>query len=99
MVPAKWKHHLKTNHSSLKNKNTNYFAHLIENNTKEMDFMRRATIVSEKALKVSHHVTELVGRSKQPHTAAEQLALPACKIIVKEMLGADEVKKVAKLFL
>ena len=41
-----------------KNKDTNYFARLLENNTKEMDFMRRATKVSEKALKVSHHVIQ-----------------------------------------
>ena len=51
MVPAKLKRHLETNHPSLKNKNTNYFARLLENNKKEMDFMRRETTVSEKALK------------------------------------------------
>ena len=65
MVTAKLKCHLETNHSSLKNKNTYYFARLLEDNTKEMDFMRRATTVSEKALKVSLHVAELVTKSKQ----------------------------------
>ena len=78
MVPAKLKRHLETNHPSLKNKNTNYFARLLENNKKEMDFMRRATTVTEKALKVSYHVAELVAESKQSHTVAEKLILPTC---------------------
>ena len=65
MVPAKRKRHLDTNHPSLKNKNTNYFTRLLENNKKEMDFISRATTVSEKALKVSYHVAELVVKSKQ----------------------------------
>ena len=81
MVPAKLKHHLETNHPSFKYKNMNYFAYLLENNKKEMDFMRRAKIVSETALKVSYCVAELVAKSKQPHTVAEKFILPACKIL------------------
>ena len=59
--------------------------------------MRQATTVSENALKVSHHVDELVAKSKQTHTAAEKLILPACTIAKEMMLGADAVKKVAKI--
>ena len=71
MVPAKLKRHLETNYPSFKNKNTNYFARLLENNIKKMNFMRRVTTVSEKALKVSHHVAELIAKSKQPIQSRE----------------------------
>ena len=74
MVPAKLKRHLYTNHLTLKNKNASYFWHL-KSNKKEVDFMRRATTVSEKALKVSYLVAELVAKAKQPHTVAEKVKL------------------------
>ena len=97
MVPAKLKRHLDTNHQTLKNKNTSYFRRLLKSNKKEVDFMRRTTTVSEKALKVSYLVAELVAKAKQPHTVAEKVILPACKIIVKEMLGLDAVEEVTKI--
>ena len=53
-----------------------------------MDFIKRATTVPEKALKVSLLVNDLV---------AVKMILPACKIIVKEMLGPNAVAEVAKL--
>ena len=64
MVPAKLKHQLDSNHPTLKNKNTSYFRRLLKSNKKEGDFMRRATTVSKKALKVSYLVAEFVDKAK-----------------------------------
>ena len=97
MVPAKLKRHLDTNHPTFKNKNTIYFHRLLESNKKEVNFMRRATTISEKALKVSYRVAELIAKEKQPHTLAEKVILWACKIIIDEMIGFNVVKDIAKL--
>ena len=97
MVPTKLKRHLDTNHPTLKNKNTTYFRRLLESNKKEVNFVRRATTISEKALKVSSRVAEFIAKEKQPHTLAEKVILPAYKIIIEEMIGPNAVKDVAKL--
>ena len=98
MVPAKLKRRLDTNHPILKNKNTTYFRRLLESNKMEVNFMKRATTISEKALKVSYYVAELIAKEKQPHTLAEKVILRACKII-EEMIGPNARKDVAKLLL
>ena len=59
--------------------------------------MRRATTISEKALKVSCRVAELISKKKQSHTLAEKIILPACKIIFEKMIGSNAVKDIAKL--
>ena len=97
MVPAKLKRHLDTNHPTLKNKKKTYFRRLLESNKKEVNFMRQAATISEKAVKVSYRVAELRAKEKQPHTLAEKVILPACKIIIEEMIGPNAVKDVAKL--
>ena len=97
MVPAKLKRHFESNHPSFENKKKDYFVRLCKDNKEQANFMKRLTTVSEKAQKVSYLVAELVAKSKQPHTAAEKIILPACKIIVNDMLGPDAVKEVSKI--
>ena len=97
MVPAKLKRHLDTNHPTLKNKNTTYFRRFLESNKKEVNFMKRATTISQKALKVSYRIAELLAKEKQPHTLAEKVILPACKVITEEMIGPHAVRDIAKL--
>ena len=75
------------------NKKKDYFVRLCKDNKEQANFMKRLTTVSEKVQKVSYLVAELVAKSKQPHTAAEKIILPACKIIVNEMRGPDALKK------
>ena len=96
MILAKMKRHLEANHPSLIDKITNYIVLLIKNNKKQVDFMKQSATVSERALKVSLLVAELVAKQKNPHAVAEKVILPACTIIV-EMLCTDAVKEVAKL--
>ena len=94
MVPAKLKHHFESNHPSFQNKKKYYFVLLRKDNEKQVNFMKRVTTISEKALKVSYLVAELVAKSNQSHTAAKTIILPACKIIVNKVLGSDAVKEV-----
>jgi hypothetical protein len=49
--------------------------------------MNSVTKNSEKALVASYKVAEVIDRKLQLHTAAETLILPACKEIVKSILG------------
>ncbi|XP_067122763.1 zinc finger BED domain-containing protein 5-like, partial [Centruroides vittatus] len=88
-MPSKLKRHLSTKHSSLLNKDVNYFRRLLEQNRKQAAFMTTTVCVSDKVQEASYKVAELIVKAKKPHTIAETLLMPACK----EMVGIVLVQK------
>ena len=53
--------------------------------------------VSEKAQIASYEVSEMIAIKMKSHTLAESLTLPACKKMVKTMLGDDAEKQISKI--
>jgi uroporphyrinogen-III decarboxylase len=54
--------------------------------TQRKVFEKKATI-SEMAQEASYLVAQIVAQKMKSHTIAESLIMPACKIIVKTMIG------------
>lgn len=97
MVPSKLQRHLKTKHSNCVNKDKSYFIRLLAGQKKQVQCLVNATTVSDKAQLASFKVAELVAKQMKPHTIVETLIMPACKLIVKTMLGDDAEKKIQKM--
>jgi hypothetical protein len=57
---------------------------------------KRAAIV-EKTQVASYKVAEIIARNMQPHTIAETLILPACKQIVKSVLGEAAEREISNV--
>ena len=97
MVPAKLKRHFSTNHSHLSNKTVNYFQRLLDSQQKQRKVFKRKVIISDKAQEASYLVAELVAKKMKSHTIAASLIMPACKIIVRTMLGEEAECEVSKV--
>ncbi len=96
MLPSKLNKHFKTKHSHLQGKCESYFKTLSEQPTKEASFFKSRITVSEKAQISSYEVSELIAQNMKAHTLGESLILPACKKIVKTMLGNEAAKEISK---
>lgn len=97
MVPSKLKRHLSTKHSSLLSKDVNYFRRLLEQNKKQVTLMTTSVRVSQKVQEASYKVAELIVKAKKPHTIAETLLMPACKEMVKIVLGLEAATEISKI--
>ncbi len=97
MVPAKLKRHFSTNHSHLSNKTVDYFRRLLDSQQKQRKVFERKVTISDKAQEASYLVAELVAKKMKSHTIAESLIMPACKIIVRTMLGEEAECEVSKV--
>jgi len=83
----------------LLNKDKTYFSRLLSSNVKPSKQLEKLTNISDKPQIASYKVAELIVKKMQPHTIAENVILPACKEIVKLMLGESAEKEVSRVSL
>ncbi|GFV31054.1 BED-type domain-containing protein [Trichonephila clavipes] len=89
MVPSKLQRHLVTNHPSLSTKDKSYFERSLSSKIKQVKVFEKQVCVSEKAQVASHEIAELIEVNLKPHNLAEEIILPACRKIVKTMIGGS----------
>ena len=100
MVPSKLSRHFVTKHSQLQHKNLNYFQRLLEQQSKQKTAFQILLTVSEKAQAASYDVAKMIAQQTRSHTLAESIILPACRKIVKRILGdkvEQEIRKTPQL--
>lgn len=96
MVPSKLKRHLETKHPSHVERNFADFKSARDLNQRQQDCWLDCVRVSEKAMKASYILAELIAKQKKPHTIAETLILPAWKKIPGVMLGPAAANELSK---
>ncbi|GFW58125.1 SCAN domain-containing protein 3 [Trichonephila clavipes] len=97
MVPSKLQRHLVTNHPSLSTKNKSYFERSLSSKIKQVKVFEKQVCVSEKAQVASYEIAELIAVNLKPHNLAEEIILPACRKIVKTMIGGSADIDICKI--
>ncbi|XP_014779908.1 zinc finger BED domain-containing protein 5 [Octopus bimaculoides] len=95
ILPSKLKKHFTTKHSHLQCKDLNYFQRLLEQQSKQRNYFERRMNASEKVQVASIEVAETIELKTKSHT--ESIILPACRKIVKTMLGDEAEQEINKI--
>ena len=94
LEPSLLQRHLQTNHPDKKARNPNYFKRLGENAKKQrLDKTDKQYQQSVGIVTASYKIALLVAKNKNPHTIAEELIMPAAKVLVKHVIGDEAVSK------
>ena len=94
MKPGFLQRHLQTNHPDKKGRDPNYFERLGENAKKQRpDKTGKQYQQSVGIVTASYKIALLVAKNKKPHTIAEELIIPAEKVLVKHVIGDEAVSK------
>ncbi|XP_078503445.1 zinc finger BED domain-containing protein 5-like [Lissotriton helveticus] len=94
MLPSKLKRHLESLHPNVVGKPREFF--LRKAKLQKSTFSKQAKINSN-ALLSSYQVAHQVAQSKEPHTIAEELILPAAVAMATIMLGENAGKQLLKV--
>ncbi|GFU04456.1 transposon Tf2-9 polyprotein [Trichonephila clavipes] len=97
MVPSKLQRHLVTNHPSLSTKDKSYFERSLSSKIKQVKVFEKQVCVSEKAQVASYEIAELIAVNLKPHNLSEEIILPACRKIVKTMIGGSADIDICKI--
>ncbi|GFV31025.1 DUF4371 domain-containing protein [Trichonephila clavipes] len=89
--------HLVTNHPSLSTKDKSYFERSLSSKIKQVNVFEKQVCVSEKAQVVSYEIAELIVVNLKPHSLAEEIILPACRKIVKTIIGGSSDIDICKI--
>ena len=95
MVPNKLQRHFTTKHSCLQDKDLNYFLRLLQQQSRQRNVLQKTMTVYERAQLASIEVAEIIAMKSK--TLAESVILPACKKMVKSMLGETDEKEISKI--
>ena len=85
--------YLQNNHPDKKDRDCNYFKRLGENAKKQLDKTEKQYQQSVGIVTASYELAVLVAKNKKPHTIAEELIMPAAKVLVKHVIGDEAVSK------
>ena len=97
MLPSNLSRHLKSKHPHLQGKDLSYFKRLLEQNRKQASIFKSKMAVSEKAQIASLEMSEMIAQNLKSHTLAELMILPACRKMVRTMLGDEAEKEIKKI--
>ena len=100
MNPALLQRHHQTNHSNKKDRDSNYFKRLGENAKKQrLDKTGKQYQQSVGIVTASYEIALIVAKNKKLHTIAEELIMPAAKVLVKQVIGDEVVSNLNSVLL
>ncbi|UYV83457.1 hypothetical protein LAZ67_23001097 [Cordylochernes scorpioides] len=97
MVPSKLLRHIETNHREQMNNPISYFENIRSSFQKQSKKFKKFITTSDEAQTASYMIAQLIARKKKAHAEAEEIILPALKIVAGCMLTNDAMEKVAKI--
>ena len=74
-----------------------YFQRLLQQQSRQRNVFQKTMTVTERAQLASIEVVEIIAMKSKSHTLAESVILPACKKMVKSMLGETAEKEMCKI--
>ena len=90
--------HLQTNHLDKKDRGLNYFKRLEEKAKKQrLNKTEKQYQQSVERVTAFYEIALLVAKNKKPHTIAEELLMPAAKVLVKHVIGDKAVSKLNRV--
>ncbi|XP_071402312.1 SCAN domain-containing protein 3-like [Centroberyx affinis] len=97
MKPSKLLRHLESKHPALKDKPIEFFERKRREQAGQKEVLRATTSTNAAALRASYLVASRIAKAKKPFTVGEELILPACKDMCRELLGEAAANKMAQV--
>jgi hypothetical protein len=96
MVPSKLLRHYESKHSD-KNYNKSDFERMYKERRDQANKFKKICTVPQKAQMASYKISQLLVKTKKPHTDGEKIILPALKIAAETILDPSAVQKLIQI--